>query len=630
MFSVKIHVQGLDPSLEKGLDDLCQHLGIERDVSGYRLSVRQRSGPILVESDGVDGSIYYQEPIHFFRALGLWVQGVQEKKAFRVVEHPRFKTNGVLVDASRNAVMNQDSIKKLIRIMALMGLNALMLYTEDTFTVEEYPYFGYMRGRYDFQELRECDEYASRFGIEMIPCIQTLAHLSEALKWNYAAPIRDTEDVLLVGSRETYVFIERLMRAASKPFRSKRIHIGMDEAHQLGLGKYLELHGFRKRFEIMAEHLQRVSAIADRLGLQPMIWSDMYFRLGSKTGSYYDLESEIPEAVKVSIPKNVRLVYWDYYHTDVNFYRRFIQKHRQFGSDPIFAGGVWTWNGLAPNYGKAFATTHAALTACKQEGIKEVFATMWGDDGAETNPFSALAGLQLFAEHGYGNDWSPEALSRRFAVCTGGRWEDFLLLNRFDETPGVSENNLHESNPSKLLLWQDVLIGLYDENVRKWPMGEHYGKLAGDLEKAAKRNKEWMEIFSFYQQLAKVLSEKAEIGLRIKAAYDRKDREKIRRWRDALKDLRNEVDQLRKLHRTLWFSTNKPFGWEVIDIRYGGVLARLETAEERLKQWLEGATDSIGELEEKRLFFDGPWKMPEGCLGRNSYYRIVTAGVLSK
>src|SRR5690606_29666940 len=145
------------------------------------------------------------------------------------------------------------------------------------------------------------------------------------------------------------------------------------------------------------------------------------------------------------------------------------------------------------------------------------------------------AGLQLFAEHGYGNDRSPETLARRFAVCTGGRWEDFLLLNRFDETPGVSENNLHESNPSKLLLWQDVLIGLYDENIRKWPMGEHYGKLAGDLEKAAERNKEWEKLFSFYQQLAKVLSVKAEIGLLIKAAYDRKDREEIRRWKDVLK-----------------------------------------------------------------------------------------------
>jgi hexosaminidase len=73
----------------------------------------------------------------------------------------------------------------------------------------------------------------------------------------------------------------------------------------------------------------------------------------------------------------------------------------------------------------------------------------------------------------------------------------------------------------------------------------------------------------------------------------------------------------------------KPFGWEVIDIRYGGILSRLETVEYRLHQWLDGSISRIEELEEERLFFDAPWKMPEGALGRNSYHRIVTAGGFS-
>lgn len=32
--------------------------------------------------------------------------------------------------------------------MAVMGLNMLMLYTEDIFRLENYPCFGSMRGRY--------------------------------------------------------------------------------------------------------------------------------------------------------------------------------------------------------------------------------------------------------------------------------------------------------------------------------------------------------------------------------------------------------------------------------------------------------------------------------------------------
>ena len=626
---MKIHFLGDIEGVEQGLEIICKELHIERNRDGFPVQVKQKKGPLVVRGSRNGGEIYFQERIHFFRALGLWLQEFKENQEFYVSEDPHFKTNGVMVDVSRNAVMTVEGIQTLLRKMSLMGLNVVMMYTEDTFTVEKYPYFGYMRGRYTEKELATCDDYADCLGIEMIPCIQTLAHLTEALKWNYAAKIKDTPDILLAGSKETYVFIEELLKAASKPFRSKRIHIGMDEAHQLGLGKYLEQHGYQKRFSIMNEHLQMVSGLAENLGLKPMIWSDMYFRLGSKTGNYYDVNAQIPDDVIESMPKNVQMVYWDYYHTDEEFYRTFLQKHKKIGSEPIFAGGVWTWNGIAPNYGKTIATTLPALNACKKEGITEVFATMWGDNGTETHPFTGLAGMQLFAELGYGNDVSQEKIAKRFAFCTGGNWNDFLALNEFDETPGVSKDNLHESHPSKFLLWQDVLLGLYDANIRSLPLQEHYANLASRLAAAKERNKNWSQIFSFYKQLAEVLSVKAMLGTKIKDAYDRNDKDQIIKLKDEMPGLRNMVDELRKLHRSLWFSTMKPFGWEIIDIRYGGVLARLESAEYRLQQWLNGDANKIEELEEERLYFDAPWVMPEGALGRNSYHRIVTAGTFS-
>ncbi len=325
----------------------------------------QREGPLLVKNYNGKGEIVFQDKIHFFRGLGLWLEHFYSETDFDLIEKPKFTMNGVMLDASRNAVMKVDGIKGLLRNIAVMGLNTLMVYTEDTYEVKAYPYFGYMRGRYTEEELKECDQYAAELGIEMIPCIQTLAHLTEALKWNYAIDIRDTADILLAGSEATYTFLEHLIEAASCPFQSQRIHIGMDEAHQLGLGKYLDKHGYEKRFDIMNKHLQEVVAITNKKNLKPMIWSDMYFRLGSKHGGYYDLDAEIPESVIASIPET-QLVYWDYYHDDEEFYRSFIQKHKALKADPVFAGGVWTWNGISPNYGKAFAASEAALRACKK------------------------------------------------------------------------------------------------------------------------------------------------------------------------------------------------------------------------------------------------------------------------
>lgn len=58
-----------------------------------------------------------------------------------------------------------------------------MLYTEDTYEVNDEPYFGYVRGRYTKEEMKELDAFAGSLGISLIPCIQTLAHLKATFRW---------------------------------------------------------------------------------------------------------------------------------------------------------------------------------------------------------------------------------------------------------------------------------------------------------------------------------------------------------------------------------------------------------------------------------------------------------------
>lgn len=65
------------------------------------------------------------------------------------------KRLGVMVDCSRNAVMTVDIVKKFIDALSKMGYNMLMLYTEDTYEVDNQPWFGYLRGRYSKDEMKE-------------------------------------------------------------------------------------------------------------------------------------------------------------------------------------------------------------------------------------------------------------------------------------------------------------------------------------------------------------------------------------------------------------------------------------------------------------------------------------------
>ncbi|MFA6813897.1 MAG: hypothetical protein WCR45_12555 [Bacteroidaceae bacterium] len=97
-------------------------------------------------------------------------------------------------------------------------------------------------------------------------------------------------------------------------FTSRTVNIGMDEAHMLGRGRYMDIKGIKNSFGILLDHLRKVAEIAEKRGFELIMWGDMFFQLlnVSKGGSYYD-EVTVPDEIKEMIPKNVNLIYWDYY-----------------------------------------------------------------------------------------------------------------------------------------------------------------------------------------------------------------------------------------------------------------------------------------------------------------------------
>jgi N-acetyl-beta-hexosaminidase len=613
----------------KGIEIFTRMFDFEISDHGLCVSIeKSSSGKLEVEKDSNGAVIRYDKKIHFFRGLGLLLQNIRENKMnFSIKEEPQFSMNGAMFDVSQgNAVINVENVKRLLARMAAMGLNMLMLYAEDSFEIKGEPYFGYMRSKYTFDEMKELDDYADIFGIEMIPCVQTLAHLIDALKWRCYREIREDDDTLLVGCEKTYEFIEKIICSASAPFRTKRIHIGMDEAWKLGQGDYLLINGYRNKFDIMTDHLSRVIEITDKYGLKPMIWSDMYFRAGSKNGDYYDIDCNIPPEIMNKTPKDVQLVYWDYYHDNEAFYTDWIKRHKKFGSDPIFAGGLWSWTGFSLNYSVTFKNTNTALNACKDEGIREVFATIWGDDTTESNIYSNLLGLQLFAEHGYSKDLDENKLAQRFSFCTGGVYESFMDLSKIDEIPGCMSGNPHNCNSSKFLMWQDVLLGLFDKNINELELSEHYRQLEKQMENHAAANGEFGFVFEYMKKVCAVLSIKAELGVRTTLAYRSGDTEMLGAIAaKELPELVKRVKELREYHRSLWMKINKPMGWEVLDCRYGFLLMRLDTAIYRIEEYLDGKTDAISELEQERLYFQGEKELAE-C---NVYNRMPTSSRIS-
>ena len=189
------------------------------------------------------------------------------------------KNLGVMLDCSRGAVYTEAALEKYIDALSKMGYNSLQLYTEDTILVQNEPYFGYLRGAYSVDEIKRLDSYAKSRGIELIPAIQTLAHLKGVTRWSEYASITDTGNILLMGDERTYALIENIVATCRKAYSSQRINIGMDEAFLVGRGRYADIHGNKNRMTAMLDHLKRVCEIADKYNFKPMMWSDMFFHI---------------------------------------------------------------------------------------------------------------------------------------------------------------------------------------------------------------------------------------------------------------------------------------------------------------------------------------------------------------
>ncbi|WP_438348628.1 hypothetical protein ACP8HI_24030 [Paenibacillus sp. FA6] len=138
------------------------------------------------------------------------------------------------------------------------------------------------------------------------------------------------------------------------------------------------------------------------------------------------------------------------------------------------------------------------------------------------------------------------------------------------------------------------------------------------------------ELFESYEKLASILSLKSTLGVRIKRSYDTKQVEELKTIVSTeLPELITRVEELRLAHRKMWMLTYKAFGWEVLDIRYGGLMARIQSAGDRIMDYVEGHVPALEELEAVRLIFDQNG-VPTAPLHVNaSYQSIVTTSALT-
>lgn len=590
------------------------NLKVFLDSYEFKIAKSERS-ELFFDKENKRFNIFYKSNNELFRLL-LETEHYDFNNNFEIKINSSFKDLSIMVDVARNYPLKVETFKKLIRYMALLGYSTLKIYFEDLLEVNNEPYFGYLRGRYSKEEIKEIVNYADLFKIEVMPYIQTLAHLNQIKRWCVYRDHFDIDDILLVDDERTYTLIDNMLETISESFTSKRINIGMDEAYLLGRGKYLDKNGYEKRVNIFKKHLSKVLTLTSKYNLDVEMWGDMFFN----NSSYAYDNLSVEDLNKVN---NLKLVYWDYEYKDVKEFQSLIKLHKKVSDKVSTAGGSWKWLGLAPNNKYAIAANVNFMKASLKENIEEYTLTCWGDNGSSASIFSILPTLFAVANFSFyqGNKKIDYLFKDIFKIS----FNDFLYVDKVNNVT-INDPLNAKNNISRIYLYNDLLLGTYNSLIDKDQIST-YKVIKKKLNKLSKNNS-FNYIFKTLFEFCRVLILKVEIMDELRIAYQDNNKEKLNEILIKLNKLKTTFDKFYFALYEQYHLEAKGNGFDVIDIRLGGVLQRIKTTIRKINDYLKYGT-KIDELEEIMLDFYGnvySYFHPNDIVD-NSYIKISSINV---
>ena len=520
-----------------------------------------------------------------------------------------FETFGVLIDCSHNAVPKPESLHRTFERLALLGFNRVLLYCEDTFKLEDEPFFGFHRGAYSAEEIRELDDYADALGLELVPSIQTLTHLEQLFRWRAYLPIHDIAGNLLVDSKRAYDLIEKMLRFWRDNVRSRVIHVGMDESRWLGSGRYRLLHPNAPQppvIDLVARHANRIAELCETLELKPVMWGEAWWRAASKKHEYFDVKAVFPDELKLQIPDNMRFSHADYDSESAYKFITPIKRYRSIYQEPVVVSGISTANLFWYSESKTAPTLHAALYAMRKCEVKDVFFTLWGTDGAYCDFESAFIGLISCANQAYRdpkNHVLPSPPDQHAAIHGDDSYEVVRMVAK-EAAPFWSA-----------ILWDDPLMMIGASSLQAetapadsagfvcdWAALPHRLRYISHILSRTPETPEGMGgSIPYARALLDVLLAKIELCNALISAWDNPPKQRrgaVRALALKMRTYLTAMEAFAAEHRMMWMSRNRPQGYETIQIRLAGAIERARECMRRTADYGAGRIDTIPELDD--------------------------------
>lgn len=348
--------------------------------------------------------------------------------AVRVEDRPLFDYRAVHLDFRSNCLM--PTFGYLLDILDLLGackINVAIIEWEDKFPYAGHPELAAGEALTSDQ-VEELSSAAVANHIQLVPLLQGLGHVEYILKHRRYAHLRESATDIsqfCPSEREARLVLRELMDElfAAHP-QSRFIHLGGDETWVLGTcprcSARVQEDGL---MSLYVEHMSELCQYAIDAGRTPLIWGDVI--LGQHLRLLPDGQWRNEDARALDqLPRQVRMVYWDYHGTSPNDFHHFDDFERL--GFTIWVAPTTRSSNIVPDYETHLPNITALLQAGIDHRAEGALITSWA---WKNLPFELTwHGLLSGAERAWsGSRITQEELDRRAAhVFYGSELREFI------------------------------------------------------------------------------------------------------------------------------------------------------------------------------------------------------------